>query len=249
VALGLLPLSYAELRMHQESVRSRWWQILITGFLGMFVCGGPIYVAGVTTTAINIGLIMAMSPIVVLVVFWSTGLEKIGRLQRLGIVLALIGALFVICHGRLAALFSATFDNGDVITLIAMLGWSGYTLLQTRVVTGLSYLAKVCVFAFSGALFSLPLAISEGINAPQRVFSLGALDVYLFAGLVPGIFAYGGFSLLGAKYGPARSSLVMYMAPIASVLLSFLLLREAPDAAQVAGRGLILAGMWLGLKK
>jgi hypothetical protein len=27
--------------------------------------GGPIYIAGVTTTGINIGLIMAMSPIVV----------------------------------------------------------------------------------------------------------------------------------------------------------------------------------------
>src|SRR5258708_19354405 len=41
-------------------------------------------------------------------------------------------------------------------------------------------------------------------------------------------FAYGGFSLLGANYGPGRSSLVMYMAPIASVLLSSLVLRESP---------------------
>jgi drug/metabolite transporter (DMT)-like permease len=163
--------------------------------------------------------------------------------------MALIGALFVMAHGRPAALFSATFASGDVITLIAMLGWSAYTLLQTRVVAGLSYLPRVCVFAFAGALFSLPPAVIETINAPLRVFSSGALGVYLFAGLVPGIFAYGGFSLLGAKYGPARSSLVMYMAPIASVLLSSLVLREAPDMAQIAGGGLILAGMWLGLRK
>jgi drug/metabolite transporter (DMT)-like permease len=249
VAFGLLPLSFAELHTHQKAVRSRWWQILVTGFLGMFVCGGPIYIAGVTTTAINIGLIMAMSPIVVLVVSWWSGLETIAGLQRLGIVMALIGALFVMAHGRPAALFSATFSSGDVITLIAMLGWSAYTLLQTRLVAGLSHLTRVCVFAFAGALFSLPPAIIESINAPQRVFSSVALGVYLFAGLVPGIFAYGGFSLLGAKYGPARSSLVMYMAPIASVLLSSLVLREAPDVAQIAGGGLILAGMWLGLRK
>jgi len=85
VAFGLLPLSFAELHTQQKAVRSRWWQILVTGFLGMFVCGGPIYIAGVTTTAINIGLIMAMSPIVVLVVSWWTGLETIAGLQRLGI--------------------------------------------------------------------------------------------------------------------------------------------------------------------
>jgi drug/metabolite transporter (DMT)-like permease len=39
------------------------------------------------------------------------------------------------------------------------------------------------------------------------------------------------------------------MAPLASVLLSFLVLREAPDVAQIAGGGLILAGMWLGRRK
>jgi drug/metabolite transporter (DMT)-like permease len=71
-----------------------------------------------------------------------------------------------------------------VIALIAMLGWSAYTLLQTKAVVGLSFLARVCVFAFAGALFSLPPAIIESINAPQRVFSSGALGVYLFAGLV-----------------------------------------------------------------
>jgi hypothetical protein len=36
VAFGLLPLSFAELHTHQKVVRSRWWQILITGFLEDF---------------------------------------------------------------------------------------------------------------------------------------------------------------------------------------------------------------------
>ena len=101
----------------------------------------------------------------------------------------------------------------------------------------------------AGALFSLPPAIFESMAAPQRVFSLHAFGVYLFAGLVPGILAYGGFSLLGVKYGAARSSLVMYMAPIASVVLSALLLRETPDMSQLAGGFFILAGMWLSLRK
>jgi hypothetical protein len=35
--------------------------IAAAGFLGMFICGGPVYVAGVTTSAINIALIMALS--------------------------------------------------------------------------------------------------------------------------------------------------------------------------------------------
>jgi hypothetical protein len=85
---------------------------------------------------------------------------------------------------------------------------------------------------------------SSRASTRRNRFSSGALSVYLFAGLVPGIFACGGFTLLGANYGPARSSVVMYMAPITSVLLSFL--REAPDVPQIAGGGLILAGRWPG---
>lgn len=76
--------------------------------------------------------------------------------------MASIGALFVVSRSRPATLFSATFASGDVIALIAMFGWSAYTLLQTRVGAALSNLARVCVFAFAGALFSLPPACCTG---------------------------------------------------------------------------------------
>jgi len=55
-----------------------WW---LAGFLGMFLCGGPVYIAGVSTTAINIALIMSLSPVVVLVISWLSGLEGIGPLS------------------------------------------------------------------------------------------------------------------------------------------------------------------------
>ncbi len=50
----------------------------------MFLCGGPVYVAGMTTTAINIALIMSLSPIVVLLLSRLLGLERIYVLQVLG---------------------------------------------------------------------------------------------------------------------------------------------------------------------
>lgn len=52
--------------------------------------------------------------------------------------------------------------------LIAMLGWSACTS-PTRVVVGLSYLARVLCLRVPGALVSLPPAIIESTNAPQPV--------------------------------------------------------------------------------
>jgi drug/metabolite transporter (DMT)-like permease len=67
VALGLAPFALREVRLKWAAVRARCGMIVAAGACGMFLMGGPIYMAGVTTTAINIGLIMAATPIMVLV--------------------------------------------------------------------------------------------------------------------------------------------------------------------------------------
>ena len=56
VAAGLAPLALADMRSGRLSLRANALPILAAGFLGMFLCGGPVYVAGKTTTAINIAL-------------------------------------------------------------------------------------------------------------------------------------------------------------------------------------------------
>src|SRR5437762_5673481 len=51
VAVGLLPLVVMALREHPALLRKEGLGIAAAGFLGMFVCGGPVYIAGVTTSA------------------------------------------------------------------------------------------------------------------------------------------------------------------------------------------------------
>src|SRR5438270_8756351 len=57
VAIGLSPLIIAALRQHPGLLRRESPGIALAGFLGMFVCGGPVYLAGTTTSAINLALI------------------------------------------------------------------------------------------------------------------------------------------------------------------------------------------------
>src|SRR3954447_15514280 len=59
VALGLAPFSVHEIRANWPAISSQFGMIAAAGFCGMLLCGGPVYLAGVTTTAINIGLIFA----------------------------------------------------------------------------------------------------------------------------------------------------------------------------------------------
>ena len=249
IAIGLAPFALAEIREGRIALRKNIWPILAAGFLGMFLCGGPVYVAGITTTAIHIALIMALSPIVVLLISGFLGTERVGPLQWLGTALALAGALLVISGGHLERLRQSSAAEGDLLVVLAMLGWTGYTLLQSRVAGGASLLARISLFAAAGALCSLPPAIREMWIAPARVFSAKAAAAYVFAGLVPGLIAYAGFAWLGGRFGSARTSLVLYVGPIASALLSFLILGEPPTAIHFVGGLLILGGVWASLRK
>lgn len=249
IAVGLAPLALAEIRQGRIPLAKDAWPVLAAGFLGMFLCGGPVYVAGISTTAIHIALIMALSPIVVLLISALLGMEHIGPLQWLGTALALAGALLIISGGHPEALMQSSAAWGDLLVVFAMLGWSGYTLLQFRVAPGASMLARISLFAAAGALCSLPLAIAETWSAPAAVFSAKAAEAYLFAGLVPGLIAYAGFAWLTGRFGSVRTSLVLYVGPIASALLSFIILGEPPTLIHFFGGLLILGGVWASLRK
>src|SRR4029079_13537158 len=68
------------------------------------------------------------------------GLEAIGRLQLLGVSLALSGALFIILRPGASALSDGASLWGDLLVVGAMMGWSGYTLLQSRAAPNLPFL-------------------------------------------------------------------------------------------------------------
>jgi drug/metabolite transporter (DMT)-like permease len=246
VALGLLPAIVMALREKPGLLRGHTLGIVVAGFLGMFVCGGPVYLAGVTTSAINLALIMALAPLAVLLFSFVSGQERIHRSQIIGMLLSLAGAGLIITKGQAA--IGAGVVTGDLLALMAMLGWAGYTLLQNRVGSGLSFLARIGLFAAAGALFSLPFAIHEMWSMPSAAFSGRAALVYLFAGLVPGLFAYSAYAWLGAKFGAVSTSLSLYLGPIVSAVLSIAFLGEVPTMIHLIGGALSLGGMWLSLQ-
>ncbi|WP_245318559.1 DMT family transporter [Bradyrhizobium sp. DOA1] len=184
VAIGLAPIALKEIREGRVPLGKNIWPILAAGFMGMFLCGGPVYAAGVSTTAIHIALIMALSPITVLMISAALKIEHVGPLQWLGTALALSGALLIISGGHPAALFELETASGDGLVVLAMLGWSGYTLLQSRAAPKASLLARISLFSAAGALWAMP----------AQIFSTKALSAYVFAGIVPGLLAYAGFA-------------------------------------------------------
>jgi len=92
-----------ELWKARRSTLQLGWQYLALGTLGMLVCGAWVYQGAQTTSAMNISLIYAASPVLIALgaVLWLG--ERFSWRQGLGVALALAGVCHVVVKGHRCA--------------------------------------------------------------------------------------------------------------------------------------------------
>jgi drug/metabolite transporter (DMT)-like permease len=126
--------------------------------------------------------------------------------------------------------------------LRAGLGYAAGGMLIKRHMTGVAPAAVAASTMSVSAVLTLPLALvhpptSLGLDAAASMLALGALGTGV---------AFLLFYTLIAELGPARASLVAYIAPGFAVIYGATLLGEAVTAASIGGLSLILLGSWMG---
>src|SRR4051812_13117063 len=84
-------LTWRELATYRAAIRREWRQFIVLGALGMWICGAFVYLGGRTTVATNIGLIYALSPVLIAVFSTFVLKEHISGIQIAGIGFALAG--------------------------------------------------------------------------------------------------------------------------------------------------------------
>ena len=95
-ALLLLPVAAKPLWRGRRAVRRELLDLFVLGFLGMVMCGAVVYIGAQTTTATNIGLIYAASPVFIIVLARIFYGETMAAVQALGVALSLAGVVTII---------------------------------------------------------------------------------------------------------------------------------------------------------
>lgn len=84
------------------------------------------------TTAINGSLINAATPIMTVVLSSLLIKEKMGPVQLAGILISFFGVGWVITGGSWEVLAKLKFNVGDLMVLVAVLGWSVYSIFGKK---------------------------------------------------------------------------------------------------------------------
>ncbi len=241
----MLPIAWPQLRRHPSVWRDEWKRMTVLGALGMWICGAFVYLGGQTTAAVNIGLLYAISPVMVTAMSAPLFGERVAAAQVLGIVLALSGTVAVIVKGSVANLLAVQFTRGDLWVVAAMLSWTAYALLLRRWPSALDTFARLTVTTFFGLLVLLPFTIIEGLAYGWPTPGWQAAGLVLVVALLPGLGAYQAYAYMQRELGASRASLSLYLGPLYAAAVSWLLLGERPGWYHALGALLILPGIWL----
>lgn len=244
--LGLF--AWPELKAKRHLIWAERWHCLALGMLGMWMCGAWVYIGARTTSASNIALIYALSPVFIALAAALFLKEHLRKRQWLGVVLALLGLVHVVIQGHWATIVNTEFVAGDGWIVGCAIAWAVYSILLKRWPSPFSPLARLVLIGAAGAVFTLPLALLEaasGMAYSQTVWGLTTVIIVLAAAVFPSSGAYLAYSLLQKNIGAARTALVLYLGPLYAAALAWFALGEPLQMYHAIGAAVILPGIFL----
>jgi drug/metabolite transporter (DMT)-like permease len=193
----------------------------------------------------NISLIYASSPVLIAMgsVLWLG--ERFSKRQTLGVVLAMTGVVHVVVKGEWAHLSQVQLVAGDLWIVAAAVFWAAYALLQKRWPTTLSPTAQLACICLGGAAVLLPFAVWELSLASTPALTPHAWFLMAITALLPGVGAYWIYGWTQKVLGASRVAMTLYLGPLYTAVVAWLVLGEPLGLHHLAGGALILSGVGL----
>jgi drug/metabolite transporter (DMT)-like permease len=244
VVLALVALIWRrEVERGWALVRPQQWAVLLmgaslTGFNGLY------YVAAHDTTAVNISIIQGAVPVFVALGALVLHRTPLRMGQAAGLATALAGVLLVATRGDLSVLASMTFNQGDVLILMAAGLYAGFTLaLRGR--PGASSIAFFAGLAMGAFVSALPMVGWEAAAGDLHWPTARGWTILVFAAVFPSLMAQMFFMRAVLLIGPGRAGPFINLSPVFGAMAAVLLIREPFAAYHAVALGLVLAGIFL----
>lgn len=240
----LLVLARRRLPTAWPALRAQWLYLLLMGTLGLTSFNALFYVAGHSTTALNIGIIQGSIPVFVLAGAAVLYRTPIRALQVLGIAVTIAGVMIVTAQGEWRNLAAFAFKRGDVFMLIACVFYAGYSL-ALRHAPAVDPLVLFTAIATGALVASVPPLIAEAavgaVLWPTTTGWLIVAVVTLFPSFIAQICYIQGVSIIG----PGRAGAFLNLVPVFAAIIAVVFLNEIFAMHHALALLLVLGGIGL----
>lgn len=233
-------------RLSVQLIRAEWKSLLFLAALGMGLCGGPVYLAGELTTAVNIGLIYSAAPLVIALIGFVYFGERLSSQQIFGLLIGLIGVVIIIIKADVMRLTYLQFNGGDLWIVLATISFAIYSLGLKHIPSKLSQIQRFGAMAFGGALWHLPFMMAEiALRGPLPEITFVIVGAFMILVFIASLASYLSYGFIVSRHGAVIAGTTLYLAPIYAAILAVILLDERIEMFHLIGGALILPGLWL----
>jgi drug/metabolite transporter (DMT)-like permease len=216
-----------------------------------------IYLALPSVSSVNVPIINALSPFLLVFLGWIFLKEKIHRRKYFGMFFGFFGVIVitvipslgvntdvlgVYSHIKLSPL------AGDLVIFVSAV----FGVLGTMLVKSIKQISSLTITFWQSAVVAiaiLPFAIMEIPSEFIPTISPAVIVALLFTGILNSAVGYTLYNHYIHKLQTTDIGLLSYLSPIGALLFAIPLLGEFPDIWFVIGSVLILYGVWVAEKK
>jgi drug/metabolite transporter (DMT)-like permease len=223
-------------------------------FVMLAVIGNTIYqlffINGIAlTTAINSSLILATTPIFIILFGAVLGVEKINSRVVQGVILSFTGVVMIILGSGKPLTVTDQSLMGDLLIVANPICWSLYTVLSKPMLKEYSPLKLTTITMAIGTvpllLVSIPSVTTENWAAISTNAWIGLAFSAVFAIATGYTLWYIGVSRIGSS----RTALYDNLVTVFAVAAAWVLLSEGMTAIQIVGAVLVFVSLYVARRK
>ena len=247
--LILMPFTIKELIKKKDYIFANIGFFIILGITSITIFNSIVYYSLYYTQVISGVLMISTIPVWIIFISSLLKIEKTNVFQIFGVILSLIGVIFIISKANIDILKNLKFNKGDLTMIVAMFSWAIYSALLKKKKYEISQITLLQIVIICGLIFLIPIYFIE-MNMGYLIklgqpFYLTLTYVVIFPGLASFFFWIKGISLIGAN----RAGIFLHLMPIFGAIMAMIIFDEKFMIYHFLGAIFIIAGITLSNKK
>ena len=223
--------------------RNKWLPLFFLGLTGVFSYNVCFFTGLQYISAGRASLIIALNPLAISIAAFIFLREPLNYKQMIGILLSLVGAVFVISNGQPHHLGATGFGRGEVALFGCVISWVLYSLIGGTVLKVVSPLVSVFYSSLIGTILLIPLALSQGLATNLTAIAWPQWVSLLYLGLFGTALGFSMYYRAIKQIGATRSGVFINMLPLFAIILSWFILEETIKTIVIFGGVILLTGV------
>lgn len=242
----LFPIAYKRAVQERSLFLKHRKPFMVMTLTGVTFFNTFIYASLQYTSATNVSVLETIIPVLTVILSSIVLKERLQPLQKGGVALSFIGALWVVIDGRIGQLATIDWNIGDGIMGGAIACWAIYSIAVKKVMHHFHPMAALFVMTGIALLTLLPfVAIEWFVLGIPNLMQVDYLGGFLYLGIFPSLIALLFYNIAVGRLGASKASVFLNFLPVVTMIGAYLWLEETISQMQVIGAIGVMAGVVL----